>query len=99
MLVCPLSINQYACFAFAVSTFGMSANAFGRAFYKDQLGQEGFCVNEKSDCSWIDAFQKARQEISEWEKADGFPPSDPQIFYSDAMREKLEEVEAQFSGQ
>jgi Peptidase C13 family len=43
------------------------------------------------------AFNTARDSIREREKAQGFEPSDPQIFVGAAIREKLMQLQAQLA--
>jgi hypothetical protein len=45
------------------------------------------------------AFIRARESIAQRERAQGFTPSDPQIFIGDAIREKLKSLERRLAGQ
>jgi hypothetical protein len=53
---------------------------FGQAYFQDAL---------KATDSVIDAFEIARKAIARREKAEGLPPSEPQIHVGDAIRKKL----------
>jgi hypothetical protein len=45
------------------------------------------------------AFARARVSIAQRERAQGFTPSDPQIYVGDAIREKLRSLERRLAGQ
>ena len=53
---------------------------FGKAFFQEAL---------KGTDSVIEAFELAKKAISRREKAEGLPPSEPQIHVGDAIRKKL----------
>lgn len=68
------------------ASFGCSDDAeltyFGRAFFEKSL---------TPDSSFIDAFARARELVLSWEKAEEREPSEPQIFFTDAIEKKLAE--------
>jgi len=45
------------------------------------------------------AFTRASESIAQRERAQGFTPSDPQIYVGDAIREKLKSLERRLAGQ
>ena len=68
------------------TSFGCSDDAeltyFGRAFFEKSL---------TPDLSFIETFEQARELISGWEKKEELEPSEPQIFFTDAIENKLAE--------
>jgi hypothetical protein len=70
-------------------SFGCGAESdftyFGKAYFVEELSR-GF--------SFIDAFDQARESIRRRELAEGFSPSNPQIYLGTAMRDKLARLEA-----
>jgi hypothetical protein len=57
---------------------------FSEAFYEEALS---------STFSFTDAFRLAKESVSRRERAQGEPPSNPQIFVGDAMRARLAALE------
>jgi hypothetical protein len=70
------------------SSFGCSFDSdytwFSEALYNEAL-RETF--------SFAEAFDAAKKAVRERERAEGFPPSNPQIAMGDAMRKKLAALE------
>ncbi len=66
------------------SSFGCGSDSdityFGRAFLVNGLGQSA---------DFIDAFGQAKAQISQWEKRDGFMPSEPQIAIGRGIEKQL----------
>ena len=62
---------------------------FGDAFFNRACGRAWICSS---------AFNRARITISEWELADGLPPSNPQAHFGPALVEKLAPLFAAKSG-
>jgi len=57
---------------------------FSKAFYDQGL---------RRTYSFADAFKQAKEAVAAWERADGFEPSNPQIFLGAAMKAKLASIE------
>jgi hypothetical protein len=58
---------------------------FGDAYFGRALPASG---------SFVEAFDAARQQVAEWERARNFQPSEPQIYVGGAVGAKLAEIEA-----
>ena len=48
--------------------------------------------------SFTGAFERAKVAVTAREKAEGYEPSNPQMFVGNAMREKLKALEARLAG-
>jgi hypothetical protein len=63
---------------------GRDFTEFGRAYFKDAL---------TSTFSFIDAFETAKREVADKERAEHLPPSSPQIWIGSSIRAKLAALE------
>jgi len=61
---------------------------FGKAYFDDAL---------RRTRSFTEAFRLAREEVKQRERAQGFTPSNPQMYLGAAMREKLRGLEARLA--
>jgi hypothetical protein len=70
------------------SSFGCDYDSdytwFSQAFYDEAL-RETF--------SFVEAFEAAKETVGDRERAEGYPPSNPQMFVGKAMRKKLTALE------
>jgi len=70
------------------SSFGCDYDSdytwFSQAFYDEAL-RETF--------SFVEAFEAAKETVGDRERAEGYPPSNPQMFVGKAMRRKLAALE------
>jgi hypothetical protein len=70
------------------SSFGCDYDSdytwFSQAFYDEAL-RETF--------SFVEAFEAAKETVGDRERAEGYPPSNPQMFVGKAMRKKLAALE------
>jgi len=57
---------------------------FSQAFYDEALGDT---------FSFVDAFEAAKEAVGDRERAEGYPPSNPQMFAGNAIRKKLAALE------
>jgi len=87
----PLKNSQTLVITAAAATkqsFGCGAESdftyLARALFDEEL---------RKTLSFEEAFARARVSIAEREKAQGYVPSEPQIFVGDAIREKLKTLE------
>ena len=75
------------------NSFGCSNDAdltyFGRAFFERALNQTA---------SFVDAFYRARMLVAQWEEAQDYTPSEPQIASSPLIEAKLAEWRATLDG-
>jgi hypothetical protein len=58
------------------------------------LGKAYFDEELRHHISFISAFDKAKQTISESEKANSYKPSNPQIYIGPAIRQQLSKLES-----
>ena len=81
------------------TSFGCEASSdstwFGRAFIDEALREQATSRKYSLEA----AFQRARQSVAEREKAAGFEPSNPQLFLGEAMKAKLQSLEARLAAQ
>lgn len=70
------------------SSFGCDYDSdytwFSQAFYDEAL---------RDTFSFLEAFEAAKEAVGERERAEGYPPSNPQMFAGNAMRKKLAALE------
>jgi Peptidase C13 family len=70
------------------SSFGCEYDSdytwFSQAFYDEALGET---------FSFVEAFEAAKEAVGDRERAEGYPPSNPQIFEGNAIRKKLAVLE------
>ena len=69
-------------------TFDSDYTWFSEALYDEAL---------RETYSFADAFEAAKRTVAEREKAEGFPPSNPQIAIGGAIRKKLAALEKRLS--
>lgn len=67
---------------------GRDYTYFGQAYFRDALSRS---------FSFVDAFELARQAVSERERAEGLPPSNPQIEFGTAIRPRLQLLKQRLS--
>lgn len=76
------------------TSFGCEAESeftwFSRAYFDQALRSEA----DGGTYSFTGAFERAKVAVTEREKAEGYEPSNPQMFIGNAMREKLKALEA-----
>ena len=74
-------------------------NSFGCSDDREltYFGEHFFAQELKSGKPLLDAFSAAQVTLAEREKAEGFTPSEPQIFIGDKIQAKLAEVEARLT--
>jgi hypothetical protein len=70
------------------SSFGCEYDSdytwFSQAFYDEALSET---------FSFVDAFEAAKEAVGDRERAEGYPPSNPQMSMGGAMRKKLAALE------
>jgi hypothetical protein len=70
------------------SSFGCEYDSdytwFSQAFYDEALSET---------FSFVEAFEAAKEAVRDRERAEGYPPSNPQISVGSAMRKKLAALE------
>jgi hypothetical protein len=81
--------------AMVITASSASRPSFGCGHESDAtyLAKAYFDEALRNTRSFEAAFQSAREAIGRRERARGFPPSEPQMFVGEAMREKLKEFE------
>ncbi|MBM3347619.1 MAG: hypothetical protein FJY55_14140 [Betaproteobacteria bacterium] len=68
---------------------------FGRAFVDEALREQA----RLGTYSLETAFRRARESVAAREKAAGYEPSNPQMYMGEAMKEKLQKLEARLAAQ
>jgi hypothetical protein len=80
------------------TSFGCEAESdftwFSKAYFDEALRSEA----DGGGYSFTGAFERAKAAVTEREKAEGYEPSNPQMFVGNAMREKLKALEARLAG-
>ncbi len=80
------------------TSFGCEAESdftwFSKAYFDEALRGEA----DSGSYSFTGAFERAKVAVTAREKAEGYEPSNPQMFIGNAMREKLKALEARLAG-